>query len=269
VHLSHHADFHRLPDWRYRRGEYLVERDERPSPRDDDATIAGWHYLSAMRRCREEEQREEVARGHPALHAAHTLRARPDDLRRCGTEGYLLAGVAPNEIDTRFDLLPGTARCYTEQFFDVLGCLNAPDYLVNVVIGLNTRELHEQDAETFIRLHGLHGGRHVVDALIDYYSYPLGLPLVLTTVTVEDLHLLRQRLQVRATILADCIPDGTTQLRKLLELLLLIERRDREQPQEWPGLRVAIMAMLPPHIPVASPATEKAPSSQLVPAGAT
>ena len=208
-----------------------------------------------------------MARGHPALHAAHTLHVRADDLRRCGTEGYLLAGVAPDEIDTRFDLLPGTALCYSEQFFDVRHCLDARDYLVNVVIGLNTRELHEQDAETFIRLYGLAGGRYVVDALIDYYSYPLGLPLVLTTVTAEDLQLLRQRLQVRATILADCIQEGTTQVRKLLELLLLIERMDRKQPQEWPGLRVAIEAMLPPKIPVASPAIEKPPSSQPLPAG--
>src|SRR5262245_38043712 len=104
MHIPHTADPHRSPDWRSRRCQGLVECGKPPSPSDDAATRAGWAYSTRLSRCREDEQREAVAREYPQLHAAHTLRGRTDDFRRVGVEGYLLARALPEEADTRFGL---------------------------------------------------------------------------------------------------------------------------------------------------------------------
>lgn len=243
--IPHPADPFRPPDWRHRRCEHLVDRDERPSPGDDDATVAGWRYLADSRRCRDEGQREQLARDHAPLHAAYTLRARGDDLRRWGLEGYLLAGVVPEEADVRFDLVQGTGLAYARQFLDVLHCLNATDYLTNVVIGLQARRLHERDADAFIKLYALHGGKHVVDGLLDFFACPVRLPLSLGEVTPEELPRLRQRLQIRAAILADCVPEDTVQLGHLLKLLVLIARRERDQADASRGLGAALDTVMP------------------------
>jgi hypothetical protein len=222
----------RPPDWRHRRCVYFLEARRCPLwNRDDPATWAGWHFLRSLRRCRCEKGRARLARRHPALAAAHRVRS-AGGLTRWGLEAYLLAGVDPPEVDARFVLPAGGALAYAEQFYDVLGRLEARDYLVNVVIGLHShRALSEKDADVFVPLLGLMGGRHVADAVLAFYeTAPPALPADLGGLGQEDRLKLRTWVRVRAAILARCLPEESAEMRRWQTLLTLAERSAGRDP---------------------------------------
>jgi len=207
VHISGFIDALRPADWRHKRCTFLVESGRQPSRRrDDKPTWGAWRYLSALRRCNGERDRQRVVRRYAAIDAAHQLRFDTDSMVRWHIQGWLFAGVAPTEIDEHFHLRPGTTRAFADQFLDVLHCLHARIYLVNVVIGLHCKPITEDDAERLLLLYGLGLGRHVVDSLVDFFIDPEPIPDEGANVEPERLARVISHLRVRAAIEARCRP---------------------------------------------------------------
>lgn len=121
-------------------------------------------------------------------------------------QGYMLAGVAPTEIDECFHLWPGTTRAFADQFLDVLHCLHAHCYLANVVIRLHSNPLTEDDAERLILHYGLGLGRYAVDSLVGFFKDPEPIPKDIATIALERLPRILLHLKIRAAILAQCAP---------------------------------------------------------------
>ena len=241
MHIPSPADPFRHADWRHRRCEGLLDLGQQPSPRRDDAAATRW-FLATLPSCCSSDDRDwqRVVQRYPAFDDAHQLRCGSDTLRRWGVEGYLLAGVAPFEVDERFCLRHGTAQAYAEQFLDVLGRLRARDYIINVVIRLHSRPLTLKDADTHIRLFGLVGGRHVIDSLLDYYAHPLTLPITFDGVSEVERQQLRQRLHVHVALLTHCLREGTVKIHTWELLLRLTERLSRDQDPLSPGVRLDV-----------------------------
>jgi hypothetical protein len=249
----HPADPFRSADWRHQRCAGLLDLGRQPSRRRDDAaTWAGWRYLAGLCRAKDARGRERVIRRYTTIHAAHELRRDPDTLRRCGVEGYLLGGVPPPEVDARFQLPTGTAQSYGDHFFDVQRCLQARDYLVNVVIQVHSRQLRENDAEVFIRLYGLFGGRYVVDALLDYFGNPIVFPLSLEGLGDDERARLRQRLLIRLTLYTRCLPVSAVDVQTWDRLSRLAERLGDGGNSNPASMEVDIAEVLSLTGPVAS-----------------
>jgi hypothetical protein len=140
--------------------------------------------------------------------------------------------------------MAGTARAYAEQFFDVLHRLHARYYLINVVIQLHARPLSVKDAAVFIRLYGLVGGRHAVDALLDYYAHPLALPFSWAGVDEAERRRFRQRLQVHVAILTRCLPERSVKPWIWELLSRLTDRLGREQGDASAGVRLDVSGYL-------------------------
>jgi hypothetical protein len=243
--IPHPFDPFRALAWRHLRCAGLLDLGRRPSRRRDDAaTWRGWRYLAAVRRAQDDRGRERARRRYPDLDAAHRLRFCDEDLLRGGLEGYLLAGVPPPEADERFDLVPGTAGAYAEQFFDVLGHLHARDWVINVVIRLHARPAAVKDAETHLRLSGFKSGRRVVDALLDYYAHPVTSPTALDGAGEEERRKLRQRLQVHLSILLTCLPEASVKPWTWEVLSGLSDRLARNQAPISSSVRLDVSSYL-------------------------
>jgi hypothetical protein len=113
-------------------------------------------------------------------------------------------------------------------YFDVLGCLGAHDYILLQVIGMRPdRVLHEHDVDVFIRAYGLMCGKHMVDALLDYFQAPQAIPQNLREVDLKDLPRLLLHLRVRSAILARCLETRDVPFADLARLNEMLEGSDQ------------------------------------------
>jgi hypothetical protein len=65
-----------LPDWRWRRAEYLVDSGRRVCRRRDDHQVReAVLFLRDLRRCPGDRAHQRLAARQPALHQAHSLYA--------------------------------------------------------------------------------------------------------------------------------------------------------------------------------------------------
>lgn len=202
-----HDPFEEL-DLRWRRCEYLLAHRRLPSPpRDDACTHDAWQFLRALRRCRNDTAREQLAQRHPAINAAYLLYTQAGSWKRAELEARLLARESDDTIAKKCHLTPAVVAAYHNLFFAVRPHLDAEIYIVTTAIGPKAYDrLTSSDNEVLLKLFGYRMGGLMVDKLLDYFAQPPQCPADLTPLDDESLAKLQGNLQLRAMILTLTIP---------------------------------------------------------------
>lgn len=104
--LRAHPDCpHRPPAWRWLQAGLLADGVIRPSRRLDDRSVRlAARFLAALRGCRDEGDRDALVARMPDLHAAYSIYADPDPMRRLSLEAWLLTGEDFAAIAARFGI---------------------------------------------------------------------------------------------------------------------------------------------------------------------
>jgi hypothetical protein len=190
-------------DARLRRVLKLAEQGEPATHRWDDVGVRlGLKYLNRLRASQGEADRERLAQDFPDLDAAYRLHVSADPLPRAILEARLLAGQIVPEVAAACGLTEAAVTAYEALFFDVLGKLEAKEYLMAAAVRFDfSGQLPEGNAGMLLKWYGLVRGPVMLDAMIRYFNSDWSVPERLDGVTkgqLEELHLM---MTVRADIL--------------------------------------------------------------------
>lgn len=101
---------------------------------------------------------------------AHSIWLEEKAPTRWAIEARVLAGESDEEIADKVGTDVSVISAYIETFFDVREKLNKPDYVVNVVMAdAVIRGLQERHYDLLWKMMGFHGGKHVLDAVINRF----------------------------------------------------------------------------------------------------
>jgi hypothetical protein len=196
------------PARRWLRAGYLLRHGRWPTRRDDPATREAWQFRRGLARCRGEADRARLARGYPALAAAHSLYTTAEPLRRAELEARLLSGGDDAAVAARVGLSPAGVAAYHDVFFAVRPRLAHPHYVLGVVLG-GGRVYYAPDPDDhglLLKLFGYQMGGHYVDVLLGYFREPLVLPGSLDGLDEGALRRLLGKLRTKLLLLATTTP---------------------------------------------------------------
>jgi hypothetical protein len=199
------------PRWRWRRCGYLLQHGRRPvSDLDDDTTRQAWLFRRALEpHCRDEADRQQLAREVPDLFEAHSVYTSDPPMRRWEVEARLLGGGDDDAIAARCGLSAAGVRAFHDLFYEVRPHLQAGSYVINVLIGEKVHYgLKPDDHEQLLKLFG-YGG--LVDTYLDYLRDPPVVPASLTALDLPAIENLRSRLRTELLIrvLTTPTPDAS------------------------------------------------------------
>jgi hypothetical protein len=168
----------RVPDWRWRRAQDIVDGHGLPATvRREGATSAvqigrAARFYKALLHCDSDEQLQmKLAWECPNIFWPHYLYNQPHNPSRWVVEAHLLAGETDQKIASRIGCSEEYIRTYEALFFNVREKLNCTDYISNVVLkDVVVRGLHERDKDLLWKLMAYTYGSQVLDAVIN----PLG-----------------------------------------------------------------------------------------------
>jgi hypothetical protein len=162
-------DAFRPVDWRYGRALALLGAGKRPSRKWDDQWVAvAVRFLRALRRCRDETDRQRLARRMPALYHAHAIHTADSPRARWAVQARMLSGEPFDVIARKCAMTPEAVEAFARLHYDVHDRLGAPDHVACVLIGRTLHEgLTEQNPEVLWKFTGYHGGPDLLDVLID------------------------------------------------------------------------------------------------------
>jgi hypothetical protein len=196
------------PELRHLRARYLLEHSRAPRPRDDDeSTRRVWEFYGALRRCRGDNDRDELARDFPALAAAHEIYSGSETMRRAELEARLLAGEDDETIALKMVLTPAAVAAYHEVYYLVRPRLNAGVHVLGLVYG--DRDFCNPDPgdhPLLLRLLGHQLGGAVVDALLEYWRDPPVVPKDLRGLDEGALRRLMRKVRLRLHLLVTTTP---------------------------------------------------------------
>lgn len=167
---------YRPADWRYQRARLIADGAALPSRRlDDPPTFEAYRFLTALNLCRDEGDRETLARRMPDLAQAHELYTSEPPQRRWAVEARLLAREPFEAIASKSGITAGAVAEFERTYFAVLENMDKcrTDWLMSTAIGLPSRPGPAgQEDGTAWRLLGFLGGSHVVDSLVEPLPAP-------------------------------------------------------------------------------------------------
>ena len=172
--MHDHNDFFRRirasnePWWRWNRAGDLMALCAEPDQYDDSATVDAWRFRLAAA----DVIGTPTTESPDSMALAHSLYAE-NGPRRWEIEARLLAGVSVAEIDSRINLSADQVQWYAATFFDVIGQLNAHDWIWLYAVRVGPFAPAKLSEGDIWRTVAVSGGRAVLDILIADY---LGLP---------------------------------------------------------------------------------------------
>jgi hypothetical protein len=186
------------PDRRWLRAGYLIESGQPPSPRHDDTWVGrAFAYRRALAACSDDEDRQRLAGGMPAVAEAHQLYTTARPLARAELEARLLAGESDDAIAAKMALTSAGVAAFHDLFYAVRPRLAAGAYILGVVLGGQAhRGLAPDDHGALLPACGYALGGRAVDDLLDYFRDPPAVPDALDSLDAEALRRLRDKLRV-------------------------------------------------------------------------
>jgi len=175
--------------------------------RRDAWTQRARDYLLALQRCHTDAERDALATTMPDLDAAYRLHA-GDRLTRATVEGLLLARQSVEQVAAECGLTPAAVAAYAALFFDVLGKLDAVEYILINALGGNIWDgsLTEADGDVFVRLLGYQGGPILLRWAVAYFRGGWSVPECLEEASPAQLLDLVGVLMTRAIVLVHVLP---------------------------------------------------------------
>jgi hypothetical protein len=194
--------------WRWDRAGYLLQHRRHPLPQDDAVTGQAWEFRRALARCRDDDDRRQLAGDAPAIYRAHEVFASADSLGRAELEGRLLGGSSDEEVAAPCGLSPATVGLYADVFFDVRPKLSCEWYIFGHVLGGGRihSALDPQDQPLLVKLFGYSGGGLMVDVMLDYVRNPPAVPADLGALDLPALKRLHTKLRLKQLILMMATP---------------------------------------------------------------
>ena len=195
------ARWHRIND--------LIDCGRRPCHELDDAWIRrGWAYVLRLRACRLQHDRENLSREFPDMDAAYRLNTSDDKMEHAVVEARLLARQTVDEVAVATGLPNEAVTAYEAIFFQVLGRLDAPLFIIPQAIGMSlTGEgLRETDTDILLRLLAYQAGPPYLERVLRYFRVGIRIPQPFDHATRAELEELAAMLGVRAVILAKVLP---------------------------------------------------------------
>jgi len=246
----------RPPDWRWERAASLADGLVCPSRRRDDAWVVGARrFLTDLRRCRDEGDREALTEHMPDFHAAFSVYADAAPQRRWALEAYLMSAESFDKIAHRFGVGEGAIAVYEKTFFDVLDHLDT-DFVPVVVIGLHSGSATPSPGAIW-KLFAYHGGPQVLEFVLGM-DPDLTAPLRPERFGAFAENHVRDELLKKVAAAALTLPFDGRSAPKLMDVYLRglkDERRDREPAPTLEAIRPNVVAMwgtLPPFLKRAS-----------------
>lgn len=168
---SKHDPF-RPVNWRWERARWLREHGKYlKRAMDDEFTDVAKKFQSEEDRVRNPVDSFRLEAKYPGVFNAKELYEREERDARWTIEARLLAGESYDRIATRHMTSPEVIFWYEKLFFNVLPCLNAPDYIVNVVIGSAVHHgLTDREYDLLWKLFGYFAKGFVLDFLITTFA---------------------------------------------------------------------------------------------------
>jgi hypothetical protein len=209
THLPDAHDPWKDPAWRWQRAGYLLDHGRQPLPDlDDAATGEAWLFRKALSRCRTDADREQLALEFPGLAEAHGVYS-GEPLRRAELEARLLAGSDDFTVAGKLGLSPAAVSVYHDLFFDVRPHLDAPVYVLGVVLGGKPfAVLKPDDRESILKTLGYQLGDKAVDAVLDFFANPPVVPASLDPLGLPELKQLCSRLRIKIIVLLLTTPSA-------------------------------------------------------------
>jgi hypothetical protein len=207
--LMHPDNVGRPIDARWQRISDLADRGEPAKHKWDDVWIRrGLAYETRRRACRDQADRDLLARMDPDVDVAYALRHGADKLARAELEGRLLAGQSIEEVASLCARTPEVVVAYVRLFFDVEGKLDAKLYLLINAVGsrLWDGSLREGDVDLLLKWIAAIKGPILLELMLRYVKHGVVLPERLQAATAEQLEDLALMLRMRALILTVASP---------------------------------------------------------------
>jgi hypothetical protein len=216
----------RPPDWRWRRAESLVAQGRYFSQgRDDAQTGRAARYLRAL--ARRSRPAGEAIRHYPDVHAARRLHEGGGPIPLM-VQARLLARQSIAEV-ARFTGTPAeVVSTYEGLFFNVVGCLDAQDWVLVHAIGRGASAgTADPDTGVVLKSFAYFGGLIVLEAVLPYLVGGKDLfdpPLDLST--REG----RTEQAIRLAVAAQMLPRGAATDKKLHKIMAILLERERQRP---------------------------------------
>jgi hypothetical protein len=189
--LMHPDNIGRPLDARWRRVSDLADRGEPAKHRWDDSWVKrGLEYEKRRRACRDQADRELLARHDPDLDAAHAVRHGDDKLARGELEARLLTGQSATEVASLCRLPVGAVAAYAKLFILIEA--------VGPVLWDGT--LKETDVDALVKWIAFIKGPILLDVLLRYFKCGFVVPDRLEEASAEQLEDLASMLQMRALV---------------------------------------------------------------------
>jgi hypothetical protein len=167
-------------DHRWRVAVHRVRRRLPPDPRPEDEWVTkSERFIAAVVACRDEAERETVARRFPELDAAFSLRTAADKLARAGVEARILAGLPVAEVAAACGLAPSAIELYERLFFEVRARLPDKLYVLRHAVGpkhFDRTSRTEENFDTLLRWAGFAYGPLLVEELARYFALGAKMP---------------------------------------------------------------------------------------------
>lgn len=166
--LSTLSDPQRPVNWRWQKAEELSRASNHPFHVEKDlavrAAVRFWHFWRAARTT---SARQLLALRMPILYQAFSIYRDPGHLTRSVWEARLLANEPLESIARKSGTGIPVVRAFTALFFDVMGLLKSPDYILNQAIGPRLRDpLAGWSYDLVWKLFGYLGGPPLLDQLM-------------------------------------------------------------------------------------------------------
>ena len=139
-------------------------RSAQPDQYDDGGTVDAWRFRLAVA----DGTAMPTSESADSLAVAHGLYAE-NGPRRWEIESRLLAGVSVTEITSRMNLRTDQVQCYAATFFDVIGQLNAHDWISMYAVRVGPFAPAKISEGDIWRTVAVSGGRAVLDILVADY----------------------------------------------------------------------------------------------------
>jgi hypothetical protein len=209
-------------DARWQRVTDLTGRGEPANHKwDDDWVRRGLDYLNRLRACRDDADRDRLARAVPDIDAAYRLHETPDKLTRGILEARILARQGAEEVAADRGLTPAAVTAYEALFFSVRGKLDAQLYILGHAIGPRLwYGATEDDVDVLLKWAGYIRGPALLDVMVRYFTSAWKVPEHLTGLSGGELQELYLMLGVRTLLL---IQATTTTALDVLRMFRFVE----------------------------------------------
>ena len=224
----------RPPSWRWGLANRLLTERLPRRPETQDPWVQ--RIVKHLRSIQGVESSRRHGRCDRLIAEAAAIRFAPDPLIRSELEAWILTGEPVGDVAKLAGYGLDVVEAYEQSFFDVRHKLNAPSYVLHVVIGPGLYEgFHPDDLAPILKWVAYYRGRHMLATTLRAYPGSRGRPWPAwyPASAEEQDRLIRA---CRRAILARCIPrevSGAKQIRLILQLQAAAEADFQASPAPY------------------------------------